>query len=140
MSHATTSGYDWIWLPTRLALYQRDHWRCVACHKPGHLRGGLSLDHVIPGRDNRACNLVTLCLSCNSSKGQRSFREWQPGLIPVVRNACRRVLDRAAGRRMADEMKPGWRASKRLKDARRNASRRAGTYDLGSFDPRTLEA
>lgn len=42
MSHRRTSGYDWIWRPTRLAIYARDGNACVRCGSPH----ALSLDHI----------------------------------------------------------------------------------------------
>jgi hypothetical protein len=42
----------------------------------------LSLDHLIArsqGGDNSARNLVTACLSCNSSRRDRDWRDFAPG-------------------------------------------------------------
>ncbi len=54
----------------RLAIYERDGWRCLKCESPDDL----TLDHVIPwshGGPDTYDNLRTLCRPCNSSKGAR---------------------------------------------------------------------
>jgi hypothetical protein len=119
-------GYNWVWLPTRLAIYARDHFRCLACGRRGWWRAGLSLDHVVPGGPSTPANLVTLCLSCNSEKGDRPLRAWRPELAEKVRAALRLPIDRDRGRKLAEKVKPGWLEGKRAKDARRRARLRAG--------------
>jgi hypothetical protein len=64
----------------RLAVYTRDGHTCAYCGAQGPGAGGqatLSLDHITPAStllaqgqrvDNSATNLVTACLSCNSSR------------------------------------------------------------------------
>lgn len=57
-------------LELRLAVYQRDDWRCVHCGA----RKPLSLDHIYPysrGGLDTFENLQTLCRPCNSAKGAR---------------------------------------------------------------------
>lgn len=54
----------------RIAVYERDGYRCVACgaHSP------LSLDHIWPwslGGADTFDNLQTLCIPCNCRKGAR---------------------------------------------------------------------
>lgn len=54
----------------RLAVYERDGWRCVECGSIDRL----SLDHIYPwslGGSDEFGNLRTLCRSCNSRKGAR---------------------------------------------------------------------
>lgn len=69
-------GSKWIRPSTRWAIYHRDNFACVYCTRVG----SLSLDHVgaveVHGRDNGAHNLVTSCVSCNSSKQGISTRAW----------------------------------------------------------------
>jgi hypothetical protein len=108
----TTSGYDWIWFPTRLAIYARDSWTCLACcHGAGEKRlERLSLDHVLPtslGGGNKPANLITLCVSCNSERGARLLAEWRSELVAVAACAVRLPLDRAAARELAMELRPG---------------------------------
>ncbi len=99
------SGYDWIWYPTRLAIYARDGHTCLACGS----RERLTLDHVRPvsrGGSNLPRNLITLCLSCNSSRQDRPLSVWKPGLQHVARRHTRRQLDREAARTLARELRP----------------------------------
>jgi hypothetical protein len=52
----------------RLAVLERDGWRCTACKSPDDLQ----VDHVKPrafGGTNVMANLRTLCGSCNRAKG-----------------------------------------------------------------------
>jgi hypothetical protein len=54
----------------RRAVYERDGYACVVCGTTN----GLSLDHVVPwslGGSDEAENLQTLCVPCNSRKGNR---------------------------------------------------------------------
>lgn len=63
------NGSKWIWPATRKRIYARDGWACVHC---GSMPVQLTLDHIRPralGGSNRPTNLVTSCLSCNSSRG-----------------------------------------------------------------------
>lgn len=115
----SVSGSDWVWFPTRLAIYHRDGDRCLACGS----RRRLSLDHVKPrrrGGSNRPTNLVTLCMRCNRMRGAQLVVDWRPELVRVFRSAVRRKLDRAEGRRRAHELRPGRLEAKRVRDARRS--------------------
>jgi 5-methylcytosine-specific restriction endonuclease McrA len=56
---------------TRRAVFARDSWTCQYC---GHVRGTLTLDHVIPrsrGGTSTWDNIVTCCAPCNRRKGDR---------------------------------------------------------------------
>jgi len=101
----------WIRRSKRLRIYARDEFRCVYCNCQ-YPRLGLTLDHVRArsnGGHNHHTNLVTACRSCNSSKQNRTLREWitcrnrdrnrlsmtEIDLADIrrrVRNAQRRVL------------------------------------------------
>lgn len=63
-------GSKWIRPEKRLAIYHRDDFTCLYCLR-GELDGVLlTLDHVTPrfdGGSNEADNLVTACLTCNST-------------------------------------------------------------------------
>lgn len=84
---------SWIWRRSRLRIYARDGFDCVYCRQVFPLQGsvGLSLDHVIPrllpGGSNDATNLVTACLSCNSSRREL-------GLAPQQERRARRAIQR----------------------------------------------
>jgi 5-methylcytosine-specific restriction endonuclease McrA len=79
----------WIRTAKRAALYERDAWQCVYCGRGPRDRRNLrqaqvilSLDHLTPrsqGGSNEARNLVTACLSCNGSRGNREWREYATG-------------------------------------------------------------
>jgi hypothetical protein len=63
-------GMNWIRKDKRLAIYMRDHGRCVYCES----QRDLSLDHlrtVSRGGNNEASNLVTACQSCNAERGAK---------------------------------------------------------------------
>ena len=97
----------WCRPKKRARIYARDGHTCQYCgrsiYEDAAMR--LTLDHVVPrelGGTNDATNLVTACLSCNSSKQDKSVREFvqilaDRGVDPDaiqrrVRNALRRKL------------------------------------------------
>jgi len=104
------AGSKWIRKDKRLAIYLRDGFACTycgcdvlsgsSCHSTGN--GAMAtLDHVVAvelGGSNDESNLVTSCLSCNSSKQDKSLREFLAGLTDAkgvakrVRNRTRRSL------------------------------------------------
>lgn len=73
-------GSKWIRPVKRVAIYLRDGMCCMYCGKSGPEDGVLlTLDHVLAcelGGTNEATNLVTACVSCNSSKQDSTTREW----------------------------------------------------------------
>jgi hypothetical protein len=79
----------WIRPAKRAAIYERDGWQCAYCGRgPRDARrmsqAGLvlSLDHLTPrsqGGTNDARNLVSACISCNSSRRDRDWRDFAPG-------------------------------------------------------------
>lgn len=104
-------GGKWLYPGTRWAIYHRDGFRCVYCRSPGPL----SIDHVRPARHGAHAdpeNLVTCCLSCNSSKRDLSFRRWMKLLrrdgkdtsrvLARLRRARRSALDREVGRLLVE--------------------------------------
>ena len=104
----------WIRKAKRLAIYRRDRCRCVYCGRKVVVGAkgrtdAATLDHVTPrelGGSNEASNLVTCCLSCNSSKQSKPLRQFLADLAAQgvdaasirrrIRNCTRRVLRRAA--------------------------------------------
>lgn len=152
MPHSRAAGGDLIWRPTRLAIYARDGWRCTVCRweppRGAQLRAlaallaedaaldgselagkdtkGLSLDHVRPpsrGGGTGARSLVTMCVSCNSRKGDRALAEVFPGHVAarVLRRLRRRILPEL-GRALCDVLYPGWLDRQRVR--RRDVHRR----------------
>lgn len=103
MSHRTTSGSDWVWYPTRLAIYARDGWRCLRC---GDVES-LSIDHVAIDGGNGPTNLITLCVSCNSSRQRQPIERFDRALAALAREHVAKPLDRAAARKLARELRPG---------------------------------
>lgn len=105
-------GGSWIRPGTRWAIYKRDSFRCVYCASGS----ALTLDHVHAvehaGRNNQPCNLVTCCLSCNSSKQGLSKRAWYARLRARgintervrkrIARLIRKPIDRLAGRLIAN--------------------------------------
>lgn len=78
MASKSNNGSKWIRPSKRLAIYMRDGHRCAYCGRD--LVGEVAtLDHVLArelGGGNEAKNLVTCCLSCNSSKQDLTIRSW----------------------------------------------------------------
>lgn len=71
MSKQSSRGSGWNRL--RLAVLERDGWVCSTCGKA--LEGDdATVDHVIPkaaGGTDDTSNLVSMCRTCNASKGDR---------------------------------------------------------------------
>lgn len=103
------NGSKWIRPEKRQRIYRRDNHGCVYCGRniydtPDMV---LTLDHMVArelGGSNEAENLVTACLSCNSSKQDLTVRQFIQYLADQgedsrdiarrVRNATRRKLPR----------------------------------------------
>lgn len=79
----TYQGMNWIWGPTRYAIYYRDRdpntgfLRCLWCNQRVWVYGEKGvrracLDHLVPvhlGGKHRQENLVTACVRCNNKHG-----------------------------------------------------------------------
>lgn len=104
------NGSKWIRPSRRWAIYLRDGFACVYCGRVGKL----SIDHVVPcesGGTHRSNNLVTCCMSCNSSKQGLSNRKWYARLRERgidtekmrhrIARQLRKPLDRKRGRFLA---------------------------------------
>lgn len=85
----------------RRAIYASDDFRCIYCDCDCAEDGNMAtLDHVVPhidGGTDEPANLVTACLSCNSSRGAKTVREFADfagldadDLARHIRNARRR--------------------------------------------------
>jgi hypothetical protein len=62
-----------------MAIYLRDGLACAYCGAKLEDGTQLSLDHLTPrskGGKNHAGNLVTCCRKCNSSRGNRPWRQF----------------------------------------------------------------
>jgi 5-methylcytosine-specific restriction endonuclease McrA len=131
----TTSGYDWLWRPTRFAIYARDGWRCICCLEPVRWTGdrkGPTVDHVIPavlGGSNDPSNLITLCRSCNSSKGITVPEELQQAFRKRIEKALRKPIDFALGRELCEQHCPGWLARKAGRGRRRRGGSNVGSAE-----------
>ena len=76
---ATKRTSNWIRRDKRLAIYLRDGLRCAYCGKTVEDGASLSLDHLLAhhlGGSNHESNLVCCCRSCNSSKQDKTIRQW----------------------------------------------------------------
>ena len=72
-------GSKWLSRTKRLAIYLRDGVACVWCGEGIENGATLTLDHLKPhcqGGTADATNLVTACRRCNSSRGERSRRDF----------------------------------------------------------------
>lgn len=109
MSNA--NGSSWVRKEKRLALYHRDGFSCIYCGESADDGAALSLDHVTPrelGGTHEATNLITSCVSCNSSRRDLSLRAFfvilrdkgidTTGLAAKIRRQTRKSLDMKAGR------------------------------------------
>lgn len=104
----TYQGMNWIWGPTRYAIYFRDrdpdtgHFRCVWCARRVWVYGEkgkrrVCLDHLHPvhlGGNNRPYNLVTSCHSCNNKRGgvHWEYHEITPEAMARIRLGTLRPL------------------------------------------------
>lgn len=64
------------WAVIRLAVFQRDDFKCQYCGASGV---PLDCDHVVPlsrGGTNEKSNLKTACKPCNQSKGDKFLEDW----------------------------------------------------------------
>lgn len=125
------AGYDWISRTTRVAIYLRDDWKCLACgytaspDEPcpdgAHPWHGLTLDHLRRDveKHHDPSNLVTLCLSCNSSRRHTHAEDWNPAFAEVAYFQVRKALDRKAALVIAKDVWPKRFAQQRAAQARR---------------------
>jgi 5-methylcytosine-specific restriction endonuclease McrA len=79
MARTRNQGSKWIRPVKRQAIYLRDGLCCAYCARGLEDGVVLTLDHVLAcelGGSNEASNLITCCLSCNSSKQDLTTRSW----------------------------------------------------------------
>lgn len=107
-------GMNWIWRPTREAIYHRDGDTCLYCRRRAVDGARLTLDHVVPhalGGADKPENLVTACFECNSLRQDLPVTEFAQTLYDRgidaeavgqrVTRALATPIDRAEGRRRA---------------------------------------
>lgn len=132
--HGRNSGKDWLWEPTRQAIYLRDGDRCVACdvdEADEEDAWFLSVDHIDPRGGNEPTNLVTLCISCNARKRSLPLDRWTDLATAARIRAAATPLTpelRRAGRRRTFERRPARLAGHRLRMMNLRTSRRAITF------------
>jgi hypothetical protein len=111
-----TQGMNWIAKSSRLAIYLRDGMACCYCGCTLEDGAKLSLDHLkcySHGGSNDPSNLVTCCSTCNSSRSDRSLREFTDAVAAYrnhgitgddirrhINNCRRRALPRAEARKI----------------------------------------
>ena len=81
MPRKKNQGSKWITKTKRWAIYFRDNCSCVYCGRSLQTGALLTLDHIVPCEalptpNNKHTNLVTACLSCNSSKNAKSLSQY----------------------------------------------------------------
>lgn len=82
--------------PTRAAVLERDHRRCIYCAGPGN-----TVEHILPrsrGGQNTWTNLAACCGPCNNRKGDRTPAEANMPLLYTPSQPPRALL---ASRRLA---------------------------------------
>ena len=119
-------GSKWISRPKRLAIYLRDGLACVWCGETLEEGAQLTLDHATPfskdGKDD-AKNLLTSCLRCNSSRGNRSLTAFAASvadyknhgltaeaILKHIRNARNRQVDNKTASQII-KRRGGWTAT-----------------------------
>lgn len=107
-------GMNFVRKDLRLALYLRDGLACCYCGQGIEDGARLTLDHLVPVSacekpDNSPANLVTACSICNSSRGNRDWKEFAAkvadyknhgataaGIVAHIETTIRRPVDRKA--------------------------------------------
>lgn len=114
------NGGKWIRPERRLALYIRDRFECLYCGRD--LRNAppkvATLDHLLPriaGGTNEATNLVTACVSCNSSRQDKPWMDYATGgaveriqtqrVLPLNVELARAILNDTVGDREVEAVR-----------------------------------
>lgn len=95
-------GMNWIHPTTRLAIYLRDGLCCVYCGTTLEQGAVLSLDHCKPASKNggnKPSNLVTACMKCNTSRGNRSIAEFAEAVSEYTGEKYDTIMKRVANSR-----------------------------------------
>ena len=93
---------SWIRKEKRERIYARDGHLCVYCCIAPNGSRDFTLDHIRArsnGGHNQHINLITACLSCNSSRQNKPLKQWceengfdYEAIHRRIRNAVRRKL------------------------------------------------
>ena len=78
-SNGQGQGMKFVRQDLRIALYLRDGLCCAYCGSAIEDGAKLTLDHLLPhslGGDNKPTNLITACHKCNSSRGNRDWKQF----------------------------------------------------------------
>ena len=115
LSNGQGQGMNWIWRPTREAIYLRDGDTCLYCRKHASLCERMTLDHIVPyviGGSDRPTNLVTACADCNSRRKDMPIEDFAQMLAdqgidpktvgPLIEAALAKPIDRKAGKARAE--------------------------------------
>jgi len=97
---------------SRINIYARDRFTCQYCGGR-FMTEELNFDHVIPrSRGGRTTweNIVTACIPCNSTKGDRTLEQAGLKLLSKPRKPAYlpAITVRLAGGHIPDEWKPYW--------------------------------
>lgn len=95
-------GSKWIRREKRLAIYLRDGLACCWCGEGVEDGTSMSLDHLIPysqSGSHEASNLVTACSRCNSSRADRTVRDFSQAVAAYLVTVTR-PLDVAAAKEL----------------------------------------
>lgn len=92
------NGSKWIRKCKRLAIYMRDGMACAYCKRGIEDGVVLTLDHLTPrcaGGGNEETNLITCCLSCNSSRQDKDWRTFctTPLTVRFIENQRIKSID-----------------------------------------------
>jgi hypothetical protein len=115
-SNGQGQGQHWISDHKRLSIYLRDGLACCYCGVGIEDGAKLTLDHLVAhsdGGSNDQSNLVTCCHTCNSSRGNRCYKEFARKvagyinhgvtarqILTHIRTTVKRPLDVAAAKAM----------------------------------------
>lgn len=117
-------GMNWIWRPTRFALYLRDK-RCVYCGKSLFrllIEGiTITLDHLLPysqGGSNAPDNLVMCCKPCNDEKGDQDWQSFAvrygETAVLFIQETVKRELPRKTAKQLLQKADNQWTVALRL--------------------------
>lgn len=111
-------GMNWITQTKRLSIYLRDGLACAYCGASVEEGTQLTLDHIKPhskGGTNKETNLVTCCLKCNTSRGNRPIKAFADAtaayldhgvqgadIVAHIKKCTRRKLDKETAKAMIE--------------------------------------
>lgn len=90
-------GSKWIRREKRLAIYLRDGLCCAYCGQAVEDGATLTLDHLTPyhqGGSHHQANLVTACLRCNSSRGDRDVATFAKAVAEYLGRDAGEITER----------------------------------------------